>query len=64
MVLVFMAIYTLDYVVVRRRWDGVVLLTLSVYVLMLIIFIYSYWKQKRAIEREQLLDELLSDEEH
>ncbi|MBD0278771.1 MAG: hypothetical protein ICV81_12525 [Flavisolibacter sp.] len=64
MVLVFMAIYTLDYVVVRRRWDGVVLLTLSVYVLMLIIFIYSYWKQKRTIEREQLLDELLSDEEH
>ncbi|MBD0278100.1 MAG: hypothetical protein ICV81_09080 [Flavisolibacter sp.] len=38
LVLVFMAINTLDNVVVRRRWNGVVLLTLSVYLLMLIFF--------------------------
>ncbi|MDQ3843128.1 MAG: hypothetical protein M3342_03820 [Bacteroidota bacterium] len=64
LLVVFMAIFTLDNVVVARRWNGVVMLSLSVYLLMVIIFINSYWKQKRAIEREQLLDELLSDEEH
>ncbi|MDQ3845381.1 MAG: hypothetical protein M3342_15440 [Bacteroidota bacterium] len=49
LVLVFMAIYTLDNVVVRRRWNGVVLLTLSVYLLMLIFFFSHIVYKKRYV---------------
>ncbi|MBD0279696.1 MAG: hypothetical protein ICV81_17285 [Flavisolibacter sp.] len=54
---------TLDNVVVRRRLDGVFALSLSVYRLMLIILLFSYWRQKKALEQEQLVDDLLSDKE-
>ncbi len=63
LLVVCMTIYILDHIVVAKRFDAMVKLGLAAYIIMLFILLISYRKQKRALEQERLVDELLSDEE-
>ncbi len=62
LLVVFVAIYSMEHIIIRERWEAMVVLGLTFYVLMLLISVLIYRKQKRAIEKERLLDELLSDD--